>query len=73
MLLFIAYKISDFQGFVYNSPEGYDKIFREKIILDATKNEYKKWVLWYFLLFVFFIVGISFFITDFSWLFIEKD
>lgn len=69
LLLFMASKMSGFQGFAYNSPESYNKTWREDVLCDATKDDYKKWVVRFFLLLFSLIVGISFLATDFSWLY----
>lgn len=68
LLLFMASKMSGFQGFVFNSSENYDSEWRETIMKEATEEDYKKWVLRYFLLVIFLIIGIAFLATDFAWL-----
>ena len=67
-LLYMVSKMSGFQGFVNNTTENFDTIWKETIILEATKEDAQKWVISFFILFIFLIIGIVFLATDFSWL-----
>ena len=68
LLLYIASKLAGFQGFV-NSPDiREDDDLKEDTILDATKDEYKKWAITYLLCAFFLLMGIAFLATDFSWI-----
>lgn len=68
ILLYMATKMSGFQSFAYSPTDNFDKEVREIIVLEATEDDYKKWLLRFFILFVLIIIGIAFLVTDFSWL-----
>lgn len=72
LLLYMAAKMSGFQGFAYSSIENYDREWRDTILKEATEEDYKKWLFRYFILLVLLIIGIAFLATNFSWLF-EKS
>lgn len=67
-LLYMVAKMSGFQGFLDNTTENFDTNWKDTIILDATKEDDRKWVIRFFALFIFLIIGIVFLATDFSWL-----
>lgn len=69
LLLYMATKMTGFQTYVIQHVDSISSKSKKNILIDATYNDYNKWLIRYCLLFSLLILGTIFLATNFSWLF----